>query len=32
VVAQEIVTAWIITIPAASLLAAIFYMLSGVFG
>src|SRR3974390_303896 len=32
VVAQEIVTAWIITIPAAGLLAAIFYMLSGAFG
>jgi PiT family inorganic phosphate transporter len=31
VVAKEIVTAWIITIPAASLLSALFYWLSGVF-
>src|ERR1700693_1217241 len=29
VVAQEIVTAWIITIPASGLLAALFYWLSG---
>jgi PiT family inorganic phosphate transporter len=32
VVAREIVTAWIITIPAAGLLAALFYWLSGLFG
>lgn len=32
VVAQEIVTAWIITIPASGLLAALFYWLSGLFG
>src|SRR5512135_1260910 len=31
-VAREIVTAWIITIPAAGLLAALFYWLSGLFG
>ena len=31
-VAKEIVTAWIITIPASSLLAALFYWLSGLFG
>jgi PiT family inorganic phosphate transporter len=31
-VAKEIVTAWIITIPAASLLSALFYWLSGMFG
>jgi PiT family inorganic phosphate transporter len=30
-VAKEIVTAWIITIPASSLLAALFYWLSGLF-
>jgi PiT family inorganic phosphate transporter len=30
VVAREIVTAWIITIPAAGVLAALFYWLSGV--
>jgi phosphate/sulfate permease len=29
VVAQEIVTAWVITIPASGLLAALFYWLSG---
>src|SRR5664279_2071814 len=31
-VAKEIVTAWIITIPASSLLAALFYWLSGLVG
>jgi phosphate/sulfate permease len=31
-VAREIVTAWIITIPAAGLLSAFFYWLSGLFG
>jgi inorganic phosphate transporter, PiT family len=31
-VAKEIVTAWIITIPAAGLLAALFYWLSGLVG
>ncbi|MFZ0844466.1 MAG: inorganic phosphate transporter [Pseudolabrys sp.] len=31
-VAKEIVTAWIVTIPASSLLAAGFYWLSGFFG
>ena len=31
-VAKEIVTAWIITIPASGLLAALFYWLSGFFG
>jgi len=31
VVAQEIVIAWILTIPAAGLLAALFYWLSGLF-
>jgi PiT family inorganic phosphate transporter len=31
-VAKEIMTAWIITIPASSLLAALFYWLSGLFG
>jgi len=31
VVAREIVTAWILTIPAAGLLAALFYWLSGLF-
>jgi|SRR6185369_12849957 len=31
VVAREIVTAWIITIPAAGILAAIFYLVSGIF-
>ena len=31
-VAKEIVTAWIITIPAAGLLAALFYWLIGLFG
>ena len=31
-VAKEIVTAWIITIPAAAAMAAIFYWLSGMFG
>jgi PiT family inorganic phosphate transporter len=31
-VAKEIVTAWILTIPAAALLAALFYWLSGFFG
>ena len=31
-VAKEIVTAWIITIPAAGLLAALFYWLIGFFG
>jgi PiT family inorganic phosphate transporter len=30
VVAREIVTAWILTIPASGLLAALFYWLSGV--
>src|SRR6188508_763057 len=30
-VAKEIVTAWIITIPASALIAALFYWLSGVF-
>ena len=32
VVAQEIVTAWIITIPASGLLAALFYWLAGLLG
>jgi inorganic phosphate transporter, PiT family len=32
VVAKEIVTAWIITIPAAALLSALIYWLSGFFG
>jgi PiT family inorganic phosphate transporter len=32
VVAREIMTAWIITIPAAGLLAALFYWLSGLVG
>jgi PiT family inorganic phosphate transporter len=32
VVAREIVTAWIITIPAAGLLAALFFWLSGLVG
>src|ERR1022692_4130651 len=32
VVAREIVTAWIITIPASGLLAALFYWLSGLVG
>ncbi|MEI7804087.1 MAG: inorganic phosphate transporter [Hyphomicrobiales bacterium] len=31
-VAKEIVTAWIITIPAAGLMAAFFYALAGLFG
>jgi PiT family inorganic phosphate transporter len=31
-VAKEIVTAWILTIPAAALLAALFYWLSGLIG
>jgi PiT family inorganic phosphate transporter len=31
-VAKEIVTAWIITIPASGLLGALFYWLSGLFG
>jgi PiT family inorganic phosphate transporter len=31
-VAKEIVTAWIITIPAAALLAALFYWVIGLFG
>jgi PiT family inorganic phosphate transporter len=31
-VAKEIVTAWIITIPASGLLAALFYWLSGLVG
>ena len=31
-VAKDIVTAWILTIPAAALLAALFYWLSGFFG
>ena len=31
-VAKEIVTAWILTIPAAGLLAALFYWLSGLMG
>jgi PiT family inorganic phosphate transporter len=31
-VAKEIVTAWILTIPAAGLLAALFYWLSGLIG
>lgn len=31
-VAKEIVTAWIITIPASGLLAALFYWLAGLFG
>jgi PiT family inorganic phosphate transporter len=31
-VAKEIVTAWILTIPAAGLLAALFYWLSGLSG
>jgi len=30
-VAREIVTAWIITIPAAASMAALFYLLSGLF-
>jgi PiT family inorganic phosphate transporter len=30
-VAKEIVTAWIITIPAAATVAAIFYLVSGLF-
>jgi PiT family inorganic phosphate transporter len=32
VVAREIVTAWIITIPASGLLAALFYWLSSLLG
>ena len=31
-VAKEIVTAWIITIPAAGLMAALFYFVAGLFG
>jgi PiT family inorganic phosphate transporter len=31
-VAKGIVTAWIITIPAAAMVAALFYWLSGLFG
>src|ERR1044072_6735476 len=31
-VAREIVTAWIITIPAAAAIAALFYFLTGLFG
>ena len=31
-VANNIVTAWIITLPAAALIAAVFYGLSGLFG
>ena len=31
-VAKDIVTAWIVTMPAAGLIAALFYYLSGVFG
>jgi PiT family inorganic phosphate transporter len=31
VVAREIVTAWILTIPAAGVLSALFYLLSGLF-
>jgi PiT family inorganic phosphate transporter len=31
-VAKEIVTAWILTIPAAGLLAAVFYWLAGLIG
>jgi inorganic phosphate transporter, PiT family len=31
-VAKEIVTAWILTIPAAGLLAALFYWLAGLMG
>jgi PiT family inorganic phosphate transporter len=31
-VAKEIVTAWIITIPAAAAMAAFFFWLSGLFG
>ena len=31
-VAKEIVTAWVLTIPAAAAIAAMFYWLSGLFG
>jgi PiT family inorganic phosphate transporter len=31
-VAKEIVTAWIITIPAAALMAALVYLVAGLFG
>jgi PiT family inorganic phosphate transporter len=31
-VAKEIVTAWILTIPAAGLLSALFYWVSGLIG
>jgi PiT family inorganic phosphate transporter len=31
-VANNIVTAWVITLPAAGLIAAVFYLLSGLFG
>jgi PiT family inorganic phosphate transporter len=31
-VAKEIVTAWIITIPAAGLMAALLYFAAGLFG
>jgi PiT family inorganic phosphate transporter len=31
-VAKEIVTAWIITIPAAAMMAALFYFVAGLFG
>jgi PiT family inorganic phosphate transporter len=31
-VANQIVTAWIITIPAAGLMAALFYLAAGLFG
>jgi PiT family inorganic phosphate transporter len=31
-VAKDIVVAWIITMPAAGLIAAVFYFLAGAFG
>jgi PiT family inorganic phosphate transporter len=31
-IASNIVIAWIITLPAAALMAALFYLLSGLFG
>jgi PiT family inorganic phosphate transporter len=31
-IANSIVTAWIVTLPAAALIAAVFYLVSGLFG
>jgi len=31
-VAKDIVVAWIVTMPAAGLIAAVFYLLAGAFG